>query len=59
MLIGTFMVQNRDTQTQFLLGDSTNTLTAVQAAGEYGNDDKTFRQALLASETICFNQSNS
>jgi hypothetical protein len=56
MLIGTFMVQNRDTSTQFLLGDSTNVLTALQTAGEYGNADKTFRQALLASETICFNQ---
>jgi hypothetical protein len=36
MLIGTFMVQNRDTQTKANYGSD-------QAAAEYGNADKTFR----------------
>ena len=58
MLIGTFMVQNRDTQTYFLLGDYNNTYPqlTLQTAGEYGNSDTTFRNSILKCEPICFNQ---
>jgi hypothetical protein len=58
MLIGTFMVQNRDTQTFFLLGDYTNTYPqlTLQSAGECGNSDTTFRNSILKCEPICFNQ---
>ena len=56
MLIGTFMVENRDTQSPFLLGDynSTNFLT-TQSSAEYGSAVITYRNALLAAEPICFN----
>ena len=56
MLIGTCMVQNRDTQSNFLLGDITNTFLAPQANAEYGSASHTFRNSLLAAEPICFNQ---
>ena len=47
MLIGTFMVQNRDVQTNFILGDYKFTNSqSEQASAEYGNADKTFRYAL-------------
>jgi len=58
MLIGTFMVQNRDTQTQFVLGDYkakyANAGDTINA--EYGSSVQTFRSALTAGEPICFNQ---
>jgi len=58
MLIGTFMVQNRDTQTQFVLGDYkakyANAGDSINA--EYGSSVQTFRSALTAGEPICFNQ---
>jgi hypothetical protein len=50
------MVQNRDTQTNFILGDYNTPYLAEQAAGEYGNAFKTFRTALLYGEPTCFNQ---
>ncbi len=52
------MVQNRDTQTYFLLGDYNNTYPqlTLQAAAEYGNSDTTFRNSILKCEPICFNQ---
>ncbi len=52
MLIGTFMVQNRDTQTFFLLGDYNNTYPqlTLQAAGEYGNSDTTYRNSIWKCE---------
>ena len=56
MLIGTFMVQNRDTQSNFILGDYNTPYLSEQAAGEYGNAIKTFRTALIYGEPICFNQ---
>jgi hypothetical protein len=56
MLIGTFMVEKRDVQTNFLLGDFKGTYGSDQAAAEYGNADKTFRYSLIAGEPICFNQ---
>ncbi len=56
MLIGTFMVQNRDTQTNFLLGDFKGNYGSDQAAAEYGNADKSFRYSLIAGEPNCFNQ---
>ena len=57
MLIGTFMVQNRDTQTQPILGDYTNRYVCGQAFGEYGDFATTFRGAIQSGEPICFNQS--
>jgi hypothetical protein len=56
MLIGTFMVQNRDTSTNFILGDFKGNYGADRTNGEYGNADKTFRYSLMAAEPICFNQ---
>ena len=56
MLIGTFMVQNRDTQTNFLLGDYNGSYVASQDKGEYGYADSTFRSAITKCEPICFNQ---
>jgi hypothetical protein len=56
MLIGTFMVQNRDIQTNFLLGDFKANYGSDQAAAEYGNADKSFRYSLIAGEPNCFNQ---
>jgi hypothetical protein len=56
MLIGTFMVQNRDTQTNFLLGDFKGNYGADKTNAEYGTADKTFRYSLIASEPVCFNQ---
>ena len=58
MLIGTFMVQNRDTQSPFLLGDYTSNYSALtlQAAAEYGNSDTTFRNSIIKCEPLCFNQ---
>ena len=56
MLIGTFMVQNRDTQANFILGDFKANYLADQVAAEYGNADKTFRYALINGDPLCFNQ---
>ncbi len=58
MLIGTFMVEKRDTQTQFLLGDYNFTYPQIttQASAEYGLADTTFRNAIIKCEPICFNQ---
>ena len=56
MLIGTFMVQNRDTQANFILGDYKGNYVSDQVAAEYGNADKTFRYALTIAEPFCFNQ---
>jgi hypothetical protein len=56
MLIGTFMVENRDTQSPFLLGDYNNTnFLTTQSSAEYGSAVFTYRNALLAAEPICFN----
>ena len=46
MLIGTFMVQNRDTQSYPILGNFDSYSLATQASAEYGVSDKTFRAAL-------------
>jgi hypothetical protein len=56
MLIGTFMVQNRDTSNYFLLGDYNAYYIASAAKGEYGAADLTFRNAITKCEPICFNQ---
>ena len=56
MLIGTFMVQNRDTQNYFLLGDYNLNYLAAQSAAEYGNADSAFRNAITKCEPVCFNQ---
>ncbi len=52
------MVQNRDTQTFFLLDDYNNTYPqlTLQAAAEYGDSDTTFRNSITKCEPICFNQ---
>jgi len=57
MLIGTFMVQNRDTQAYPLLGNNYAYNLAAQTSGEYGQKDKTFRAALQNGHPVCFNQS--
>jgi hypothetical protein len=56
MLIGTFMVQNRDVQSNVILGDCNANFLAAQANAEYGSASFTFRNALLAAEPYCFNQ---
>ena len=56
MLIGTFMVQNRDTQANFLLGDYNANFLSPQINAEYGGAALTFRNALLSCEPVCFNQ---
>ena len=57
MLIGTFMVQNRDVQNNFILGDyKFTTAQSEQASAEYGNADKAFRYALAIADPFCFNQ---
>jgi hypothetical protein len=56
MLIGTFMVQNRDVPTNFILGDNTNKFLSPQANAEYGAADMTFRNAIIKCEPLCFNQ---
>ena len=55
MLIGTFMVQNRDTQGNFLLGDYNNNYLSPQTNAEYGSSGSTFRNCLLACESVKFN----
>jgi hypothetical protein len=45
MLIGTFMVQNRDTPNSFLIGDYNSYYIASAAKDEYGSADLTFRNA--------------
>jgi hypothetical protein len=57
MLIGTFMVQNRDTQSYPILGNHKEYYLAKQSTAEYGEKDKTFRSALQNCAPICFNQS--
>ena len=57
MLIGTFMVQNRDTQSYPILGNFDSYSLATQASAEYGVSDKTFRAALQKGLPLCFNQS--
>jgi hypothetical protein len=57
MLIGTFMVQNRDTQSYPILGNFNSYSLATQASGEYGLSDRTFRAALQKGLPLCFNQS--
>jgi len=57
MLIGTFMVQNRDTQSYPILGNFNSYSLATQASAEYGLSDKSFRAALQKSLPLCFNQS--
>ena len=57
MLIGTFMVQNRDTQSYPLLGNHDSYSLASQASAEYGLKDKTYRAALQNCLPVCFNQS--
>ena len=58
MLIGTFLVQNRDTQSQPIVGNANKKYIATQAAGEYGNSSYTFNNVLAryAPQTV-FNQS--
>jgi hypothetical protein len=57
MLIGTFMVQNRDTQVQPIMGDYIDRSVSAQSMAELGDASKTFRYNLLSSEPIIFNQS--
>ena len=57
MLIGTFMVQNRDTQSYPILGNFNSYSLATQASAEYGLSDKSFRVALQKGLPLCFNQS--
>ena len=57
MLIGTFMVQNRDTQVQPIMGDCGGRSVSGQNMAELGDASKTFRYNLLSGEPIIFNQS--
>jgi hypothetical protein len=57
MLIGTFMVQSRDTQSPPLLGTHKAYYVAPQSTAEYGSKDKTFRAAIQNGVPMCFNQS--
>ena len=57
MLIGTFMVQNRDTQVQPIMGDYGGRSVSGQNMAELGDASKTFRYNLLSGEPIIFNQS--
>jgi hypothetical protein len=50
------MVQNRDTQSNFIFGDYKGNYVSDQAAAEYGNADKTFRYASTIAKPFCFNQ---
>ena len=56
MLIGTFMVENRDIQNNFILGDYKGNYLSDQAMAQYGYADKSFRYALTIAEPFCFNQ---
>ncbi len=56
MLLGTFMVQNPDTQSNFILADYNVAYLADQTGDEYGNANKPFRTVLIYGEPICFNQ---
>ena len=57
MLIGTFMVQNRDTQTFPLLGTHKSYYVAPLSTAEYGSKDRTYRAAIQNCVPMCFNQS--
>ena len=57
MLIGTFMVQNRDTQVQPIMGDYGGRSVSAQNMAELGDASKAFRYNLLSGEPIIFNQS--
>ncbi len=57
MLVGSFMIESRDTHRNFLLGDYNATYDAPQSSGKYGYADYTFRTAISKCEPICFNQS--
>jgi hypothetical protein len=57
MLIGTFMVQNRDTQVQPIMGDYKDRSVSGQNMAELGDASKSFRYNLLSGEPIIFNQS--
>jgi len=57
MLIGTFMVQNRDTQSFPLLGTHKSYYVAPLSTAEYGTKDRTFRSAIQNCAPMCFNQS--
>jgi len=57
MLIGTFMVQNRDTQSFPLLGTHKSYYVAPLSTAEYGSKDRTFRSAIQNCAPMCFNQS--
>jgi hypothetical protein len=57
MLIGTFMVQNRDTQVQPIMGDYIDRAVSAQNMAELGDSSRTFRFNLLSCEPVIFNQS--
>ncbi len=57
MLIGTFMVQNRDTQIQHVLGTHNNYYISPKAHAEFGTKDRTFKAAIQNFAPVCFNQS--
>ena len=56
MLIGTFMVQNRDTSSNFILGNHSAYSLSTQSSAEFGQKDKTYRAALQNGLPLCFNQ---
>jgi hypothetical protein len=58
MLIGTFMVQNRDTQMQPVIGNANAKKISPQTKGEYGNGALTFNNLVnFGAPQTLFNQS--
>jgi hypothetical protein len=58
MLIGTFLVQNRDTQMQPVIGNANAKKISAQAKGEYGNGALTFNNLVnFGAPQTLFNQS--
>ncbi len=57
MLIGTFKVQNRNTQIQPVLGTHNNFYVSPISHAEFGTKDRTFRAAIQNCVPVCFNQS--
>jgi len=58
MLIGTFLVQNRDTPAQPIIGNGATKKVSAQAKGEFGDGSLTFNNIVnYHAPQSCFNQS--
>ena len=58
MLIGTFIVQNRDTQKQPVIGNAVAKKVSAQTKGEFGDGSLTFNNIVnYHAPQTCFNQS--